>query len=184
MTIIENLKKLCSSLVRKERPVREDVASLFRFKYSLFKELLAANTELLNIITDIEEKLQGRQLFGMSYIRSQTTRAVFYSFRMVKSLDVLSGRCYLDLYHVLEKIHNQIKEIVGQKKEHDAPALIMPFADITKEMTDWVGGKSANLGEVQNRAGLPVPKGFAITTSAFDLFLAATIWSMRSISAK
>ena len=49
--------------------------------------------------------------------------------------------------------------------------LIMPFADITKEMTDWVGGKSANLGEVQNRAGLPVPRGFAITTSAFDLFL-------------
>ena len=47
----------------------------------------------------------------------------------------------------------------------------MPFADITKEMTDWVGGKSANLGEVQNRAGLPVPRGFAITTSAFDLFL-------------
>ncbi len=49
--------------------------------------------------------------------------------------------------------------------------MIMPFADITKEMTDWVGGKSANLGEVQNRAGLPVPRGFAITTSAFDLFL-------------
>jgi pyruvate, water dikinase len=171
MTIIENLKKLYSSLVRKERPVREDVASVFRFKYSLFKELLAANTELLNIITDIEEKLQGRQLFGMSYIRSQTTRGVFYSFRMVKSLNVLSGNRYPELYKVLEKIHNQIREIVGQKKEHDAPALILPFADITKEMTDWVGGKSANLGEVQNRAHLPVPHGFAITTSAFDLFL-------------
>ena len=171
MTIIENLKKLYSSVVRKPTTVREDVASVFRFKYSLFKELLAANTELLNIITDIEEKLQGRQLFGMSYIRSQTTRAVFYSFRMVKSLNVLSGNRYPELYKVLEKIHTQIREIVGQKKEHDAPALIMPFADITKEMTDWVGGKSANLGEVQNRAGLPVPRGFAITTSAFDLFL-------------
>ncbi len=91
MTIIENLKKLYSSVVRKPTTVNEDVASVFRFKYSLFKELLAANTELLNIITDIEEKLQGRQLFGMSYIRSQTTRAVFYSFRMVKSLNVLSG---------------------------------------------------------------------------------------------
>ena len=171
MTIIENLKKLYSSVVRKPTTVREDVASVFRFKYSLFKELLAANTELLNIITDIEEKLQGRQLFGMSYIRSQTTRAVFYSFRMVKSLNVLSGNRYPEFYKVLEKIHTQIREIVGQKKEHDAPALIMPFADITKEMTDWVGGKSANLGEVQNRAGLPVPRGFAITTSAFDLFL-------------
>jgi pyruvate, water dikinase len=171
VTIIENLKKLYQSVVRKPVVVREDVASLFRFKYSLFKELLAANTELLNIITDIEEKLQGRQLFGMSYIRSQTTRAVFYSFRMVKSLNVLSIHKYPDLYQVLEKIHQQIREIVGQKKELDAPALIMPFADITKEMTDWVGGKAANLGEVQNRAGLPVPRGFAITTGAFELFL-------------
>jgi pyruvate, water dikinase len=171
VTIIENLKKLYQSVVGKPAAVREDVASVFRFKYSLFKELLAANTELLNIITDIEEKLQGRQLFGMSYIRSQTTRAVFYSFRMVKSLNVLSGHRYPELYQVLEKIHQQIREIAGQKKEHDAPALIMPFADITKEMTDWVGGKAANLGEVQNRAGLPVPRGFAITTSAFDLFL-------------
>ena len=171
MTIIENLKKLYKSVVRQERSVREDVASVFRFKYSLFKELLAANSELLNIITDIEEKLQGRQLFGMSYIRSQTTRAVFYSFRMVKSLNVLSGNRYPELYQVPEKIHHQIREIVGQKKEHDAPALIMPLAAITKEMTDWVGGKAANLGEVRNRAGLPVPQGFAITTSAFDLFL-------------
>ena len=171
MTIIDNLKKLYNSMVGKDRIVREEIASVFRFKYSLFKELLAANSELLNIITDIEEKLQGRQLFGMSYIRSQTTRAVFYSFRMVKSLNVLSGNRYPELYQVLEKIHQQIREIVGQKKELDAPALIMPFADITKEMTDWVGGKAANLGEVQNRAGLPVPQGFAITTSAFDLFL-------------
>ena len=171
MTIIENLKKLFKSMTRQERVVREDVASVFRFKYSLFKELLAANSELLNIITDIEDKLQGRQLFGMSYIRSQTTRAVFYSFRMVKSLNVLSGNRYPELYQVLDKIHRQIREIVTQKKEHDAPALIMPFADITKEMTDWVGGKAANLGEVKNRAGLPVPRGFAITTSAFDLFL-------------
>ena len=127
MTIIENLKKLYSSVVRKPTTVREDVASVFRFKYSLFKELLAANTELLNIITDIEEKLQGRQLFGMSYIRSQTTRAVFYSFRMVKSLNVLSGNRYPELYKVLEKIHTQIREIVGQKKEHDAPALDHAF---------------------------------------------------------
>lgn len=173
MTIIANLKKLYHSLVRKEHVVRTDVASVFRFKYSLFKELLAANTELLNIITDLEEKLLGRQLFGMSYIRSQTTRSVFYSFRMVKSLNVLSTNRYPELYDVLEKIHNQIREIVGQKREHDAPCLVMAFEDITKEMTDWVGGKAANLGEVQNRAGLPVPSGFAITTSAFDLFCSA-----------
>jgi pyruvate,water dikinase len=39
-------------------------------------------------------------------------------------------------------------------------------------MVDWVGGKSANLGEVHNRVQLPIPEGFAITTRAFDALLA------------
>jgi pyruvate,water dikinase len=39
-------------------------------------------------------------------------------------------------------------------------------------MADWVGGKNAHLGEVQNRLHLPIPQGFAITTSAYEAFLA------------
>ena len=39
-------------------------------------------------------------------------------------------------------------------------------------MVDWVGGKSASLGEVLNRVGLPIPAGFAITTRAYEAFLA------------
>ena len=37
---------------------------------------------------------------------------------------------------------------------------------------DWVGGKSANLGEVLTRVHLPIPEGFAITVRAFDAFFA------------
>ncbi|MFZ2089528.1 MAG: PEP/pyruvate-binding domain-containing protein, partial [Desulfobaccales bacterium] len=58
------------------------------------------------------------------------------------------------------------------KKELTAPAFILPYSEITKDMTDWVGGKSAHLGEVQNRLHLPIPLGFAITTSAYEAFLA------------
>lgn len=38
-------------------------------------------------------------------------------------------------------------------------------------MVDWVGGKNANLGELSNKAQIPVPHGFAITTLAYDFFL-------------
>jgi pyruvate,water dikinase len=172
MTILENLNRLRKSLFRRPEPPKEEIVSVFRFKYSAFKELLASNTELLNIITDIEEKLQGRQIFGMSYIRSQSTRAVFHAFRMVKSLNVLGGHRYPLLYEALEKINVQIKAELGQRMELTAPAFILFYHEINKDMMDWVGGKSANLGEVCNRVKLPIPAGFAITTSAYAAFLA------------
>ena len=42
---------------------------------------------------------------------------------------------------------------------------------LTLEKAELVGGKNANLGEVRNRVGLPVPPGFAISTYAYKLFL-------------
>jgi pyruvate,water dikinase len=153
-------------------PPREEVSSAFRFKYTCFKDLLDSNTELLNIITDMEEKLRGHQVFGMSYIRSQSARAAFHAFRMIKSLDVLSGRRYPQMYEVLERINARIKDRLGERKEIPEAAYILPYSRITRDLVDWVGGKSANLGEVGNRVGLPIPAGFAITTRAFQAFLA------------
>ncbi len=151
---------------------KEQIAEVFRFKYVLFKDLLDSNAQLLHIITDLEEKLQARQLFGMSYIRSQATRAAFHAFRMVKSLDVLSGHKYPVLYRVLDVINARIKSQLEQRKEMQLAALVLPLSRVTREMVDWVGGKSASLGEVANRVGLPIPGGFAITIRAFEVFLA------------
>lgn len=53
---------------------------------------------------------------------------------------------------------------------YDSPAVYF-LADIGLEQVPLVGGKCANLGELI-RAGLPVPPGFAITTAAFDQFIA------------
>jgi len=157
---------------RPSKPVspKQENSGIFHAKYSWFKELLESNTQLLNIMSDVEEKLQGRQIFGMTYIRAVSTRAVFHAFRMVKCLNILSDNKDLLLYDVLKQLNEKIKEVLGKKKEIPAGKYILHHAEVTKEMVDWVGGKSANLGEVYNRAKLPVPQGFAITTRAFEDF--------------
>ncbi len=151
---------------------KDNISESFRFKYVCFKDLLASNTELLNLITDIEEKLQDQKIFGMSYVRSQSSRAVFHALRMVKSFEALSDKRYPLLFDVLEKIHLKIREELEKRKEIPMTQLVFPYSQITKETVGLVGGKNANLGEVLNRAKLPIPEGFAITTSAFDSFLA------------
>src|SRR5208337_1172050 len=71
----------------------------------------------------------------------------------------------------LEKINSQIKESLGGEKVIPESGYISFYSQVTKEMVDWVGGKSASLGEVLNRANLPIPEGFAITTRAYEAFL-------------
>jgi pyruvate,water dikinase len=157
----------------KPKPSKDVLSEVFKSKYERFKELLDSNAELSKIITDMEQKLLGQQLFGMSYLRSQSARAVFHTLRMVKSLDSLSGHKYPALFTILEEINQKIKDDLGKRKESPMTEWILPYSRVTKEMVDWVGGKNANLGEVLNLVKLPIPEGFAITTQAYNYFLAA-----------
>ncbi|MGO9118381.1 MAG: PEP/pyruvate-binding domain-containing protein [Desulfomonilaceae bacterium] len=153
------------------RPHKTWVSRVSKFKYASFKDLLASYTELLNIIADIEEKLRGQDIFGMSYVRSQSTRAVFHTLRMLKSLDDLSGHRYLALFEVLEGINKAIEEEISNRKELSVCEWVVPYSRITRDMVDWVGGKNANVGELANTAGLAIPEGFAITSCAYDFFI-------------
>ncbi|HEX2247176.1 MAG TPA: PEP/pyruvate-binding domain-containing protein, partial [Arthrobacter sp.] len=49
----------------------------------------------------------------------------------------------------------------------DRPGTVLPLAKVDGGMFAWVGGKAANLGVLIN-AGLPVPDGFCITTTAYQ----------------
>jgi pyruvate,water dikinase len=52
----------------------------------------------------------------------------------------------------------------------DTRSFISQFSDLTLADRLTVGGKSASLGEL-TRAGVAVPPGFVVTTSAFEVFL-------------
>ncbi len=155
----------------KGRPAREGVALMFRYKYSSFKMLLDSNLEFLKVISEMEELLRGRQVFGLSQVKNQADRAVFHVLRMIKNLDDLSRHRYGALFPVLEDIKERIQREWNRQRPLPVQEPILPFDRIHQEMFEGVGGKSAHLGEIQSRLGLPVPEGFALTTRFFELFL-------------
>ena len=145
----------------------------FVVKYDNFKLLLESNTELLKIISDIEQKLRGQAAFGLSYIHAQTVRSFFHCGRMIQCLEKMSGRLYPFLKKALEDIQQIIKGEAGAPGREVGRDFTLKYEGIGRESVDAVGEKNANVAEVRNRAGLKVPRGFAITTAAFDSFIAA-----------
>ena len=158
-------------LKKQQSASQADLAEIFQKKYSSFKELLDSNSEMAAIIADITKKLQGEDLFGMSYVRSQTALAVFHALRMIRGLNALSNNNYATLYQILEEIQGRIRQEIREREEQPLEDLVLSYYKINKDMVDWVGGKNANLGEVLNKVGLPIPEGFAITTRAYRFFL-------------
>ncbi|MDL2285871.1 phosphoenolpyruvate synthase, partial [Desulfococcaceae bacterium OttesenSCG-928-F15] len=173
-TIIGNIKQFFSDLKQSKVIVEggqsSEMNSVFRFRYSLFKELLSANSDLLSTMSDMDEKLKGEEVFGFIYIRNQSNKSLQSAFKMAKCINVMSGGKYQGLFGALERINEGIKDILSEKKFEPAPVMVSSYKDIALKDADWVGGKNANLGEITQCLDIPVPKGFAITTGAFHRF--------------
>lgn len=155
-------------------PSRQELMAGFTVKYDNFKLLLESNTELLKIISDIEQKLRGQSAFGLPYIEAQTMRAFFHCGRMIHCIEQMSGRPYPLLKKVLDDIQHLIKGEGGAGGRTSCMDFILKYPQIfTRDLADAVGEKNANVAEVHNQVHLAVPRGFAITTAAFDHFMAA-----------
>ena len=155
-------------------PSRQELMAGFTVKYDNFKLLLESNTELLKIISDIEQKLRGQSAFGLPYIEAQTMRAFFHCGRMIHCLEQMSGRPYHPLKKALEEIQQVIKGEGGGAVRTSCRDFILRYPQITtRDQADAVGEKNANVAEAHNQAHLAVPQGFAVTTAAFDHFMAA-----------
>jgi pyruvate,water dikinase len=90
---------------------------------------------------------------------------------MVKRFEELSGHTYPKLNAIVEEIHQVVKNEVDTRRQHRQLAFTLPYSAITREMVDMVGGKNANLGEMCSRLKVPIPRGFAITTAAFEALM-------------
>lgn len=162
-----------SRIFKNRESERVKYSETFRIKYQNFRELLDSNTEMAKIISEIEEKLDGKTIFGMTHVRSLATRAIFHSLRMIDRLNNLSNGHYPELYAIHENIQNQITEILEEPREGPGSVWILPYSRISRDLIDRVGGKNANLGEMYSKLGLPIPRGFAITVDAFKFFMDA-----------
>lgn len=168
MSIADAFRKL---LGKRAAVPREQVMRAFKRRYVSFKDLLQSNTDLGNILAAMDESLHGNAVFGASQIRAEATKAVFHTMRMVTCLNAISGNRYPMLPGIVEDINKRISAELDERPAAEISEYTLPLRSITAEHAEYVGGKNANLGELRNVLGLPVPKGFAVTTAAYHAFM-------------
>ncbi|RJP88579.1 MAG: pyruvate, water dikinase [Desulfobacteraceae bacterium] len=142
----------------------------FKERYHHFNMLLNANNKALEVMAGIEQALQGKRPFGMSFVKSSCIQVTVSLLRLIKHLEHLSDGKYNQLYDRFDDISNKIGPLIEQKKGMTDERIVIPLHSIDRTMSDLVGGKMANLGEIHNRTQMKVPGGFAITAHACHLF--------------
>ncbi|MEW6602886.1 MAG: PEP/pyruvate-binding domain-containing protein, partial [Nitrospirota bacterium] len=152
-------------------PSADEIRNAFKTRYWSFKTLLKANNEILEVMADMERTLRSGRSFGMSFIRANCTAMSVNLFKMIQNLNIISDDHYRELYEVSGGIWDKINSSIEKKNVFQGRELVLPLDKISREMTDRAGSKMANLGEIKNRLGFPVPDGFVITSAAFDKFI-------------
>jgi pyruvate, water dikinase len=139
--------------------------------YRSFTSLLRGNNHALELMTELESLLyEGRQ-FSIDGVVAQTEQLIGTVYDIVEDLNAMSGGKYGELFEATERIGVSVLRDLVRKRKFAARHLLLPLERLSHENVDEVGGKAANLGEIFNRANLPVPKGFALTAYACHHFL-------------
>jgi pyruvate,water dikinase len=170
--LFRRLRNLFSGAESEPALSMEELRAVFRARYHAFKLLLAANNTALQLMTDMEAALRGKHSFGMTFIRSHATAVCVNVFNIIRNLNELTENRYQALENIFSGIEKQIDATLVRRQAPALSELVLPLAAVRREMADGVGSKMANLGEITSQLPeLAVPPGFAITTSAYELFI-------------
>ena len=151
----------------------EQIQAEFKKRYHHFKLLLTANKKALELMSEMEEALNGRRPFGMAFIRAHSTAVSVNVYKIIEHLNAIAPGKYGELYSRIKDIQRRVGECLRQDSPEAAMELVIPLEQAGRDQADQVGGKMAGLGEIVRRTGLPVPPGFAVTARAYRRLIEA-----------
>ena len=111
--------KLTDFFKKKDSCRPEDVEAL-RQRYGAFRSLLEENREILEIITDLEEKRHGDYLFDMQYLRSNVRRLSEKVYSLIRNLNEISGEGYKNALSGVQSDSAGTPGVSVPKKEHSS----------------------------------------------------------------
>lgn len=169
---LTTMKKIISWANRTFYPEQKTAQRVpFATLFSRFQHILSLNNQSMELIAEANDKLGGHYVFDQQYIRSFCEQLRELVDQLIYNLDGLVPQKYAGLYKVFREINDDIAKELSGRLVIAGTDLVMPYAGISREYLNTVGGKNARLAEMKKVLGLRVPEGFAITARAFQSFM-------------
>lgn len=143
---------------------------LLRHKYEAFKELLRHDKRSLELISELEELGHAGAVADWAAITRLISALDWSVGSLIRSLASMQPGGYKELERRYGELSAEIAAALPLFAASSEPPYALDMAQAAGQV-EMVGGKAAALGRVL-QAGLPQPRGFVITTGAFNLFLA------------
>ena len=153
-------------LSSRHRPRSPEEVGRMHAKYRLFRTLLALNSELLEVLADLEEESSWTP-YRHPRVR-MGIRALFDGAAdMVGVLNALTGHRYFDLANVVASLRADVFKLLARESEREPSQLALPLREVKSETAGQVGDKAVNLARVECDLGLRIPESFAVTIEAY-----------------
>jgi pyruvate,water dikinase len=152
------------------RPQQADLGQ-FKELFERFQQILKGNNRVLEIMSELEDKLGGEYIFDINYLKNaidELSESVYY---VVSNLNVIADNHYRDLHSRQISIQEDLKNILEGRPVWSGNRYLVDYDDVDADMADLVGGKNANLGEMRNHLDILTPDGFVITSAAYHRFM-------------
>jgi len=144
---------------------------LLRQKYLAFKELLRHDKRSLELITDLEDLLQGERLVDWARVESLVRALRWSEGRLIDSLLSMNPAAYRGLEERCRQIESSLARAVTLPTGDAGPPYTITLPEAARA-PGLSGGKAHTLSRLLEETGIPGPRGWVITTNAFRNFLA------------
>ncbi len=174
MAILDSFKKMLRK--RHDATIAKDQADMSKFldKCQNFRQLLAANHNALEIMSEMGDAANGLRMVDMNFVRSRSVGAVASVGRMVSALCAMRPDRYDSLRKRLRQIAVDIEnDLYGEKKEYDIPLLLS--LEQVADRPEIAGAKTSRLAGIGASLGITIPQGFVFTAASFALFLSGDL---------
>jgi pyruvate,water dikinase len=160
-----------SRVIRKPSDGRDHASERFLARCENFRLLLAANNKALETMAEMTEDSRSGRVFGMAHVRAQVLKVAAAVRQMIERLCRMHPGRYDGLRGAFNRIVLEAEGAMAEGVRQDDGPLVLPMDSIRSAHVNETGSKMALLGEIRGELGIPVPKGFSITASAFRLFM-------------